>query len=621
MVRSKRKVDRSTTGTSTGSTSTRTLSTNNNDGRTRTQTRRPIQTTSHANPNANYAAKSTATATTITNTSIRRDSKKQLKTSAVRGGQIYEKASSRRIRTRAALDQSGHSELAVPLGSRNRSRQLTQQQQQQQNSSNSSNNFGFKQQRRLSHNALPEVQDLEHRLAQSSFLRVARIREGMKRQRMRQQEQEQERVLVRKHASVAATMKKHEHQKKKKKLHDNNNNNDRNRMMLPSNNPVGSQRRVSKSKSRSAPQTIQRQRSQNNSESQTQLQQLSLVQRKQNQHHVNSQVAVSITNTNSIKKKNSISRLTSPRTANAFNDQIFAASVSARVNELLISDRDSDSESDNIIFHDEEEYNLVGCKNNDKINTIDSGCMIVNGNSNSNSNNEQSKGKGKSISGHNKGKGKSINSSSNSKSDQFFFRKSKTASTTRDTTTELKESYLARGAAPAFPAKMKTEEPMVIDLSHEEDDDIAIKIEPETYSPKQPIWSSWSLPSSSRNSISNTAVQTMTQLLLDEAIGRGADFHEMEKYAKELIKLGLHSKEMILDALLNEHYVPNLEQEVGKWSWMKDYHKNVFQSWVLSFSSKNQERQHQHQQQASQNGNGMLLDQTASLYRGGSFDL
>ena len=41
----------------------------------------------------------------------------------------------------------------------------------------------------------------------------------------------------------------------------------------------------------------------------------------------------------------------------------------------------------------------------------------------------------------------------------------------------------------------------------------------------------------------------MAQLLQDEAIGRGADRYEIQVYVKHLIQLGLHSKEMMLDAL------------------------------------------------------------------------
>ncbi len=83
------------------------------------------------------------------------------------------------------------------------------------------------------------------------------------------------------------------------------------------------------------------------------------------------------------------------------------------------------------------------------------------------------------------------------------------------------------------------------------------------------------------------AIQALTQLLQDEAIGRGATRSEMKAYAQCLFELGLHSREMILDALImtsktrksNTHLASGI---VNEWKWMKPFHKTIFCRWVLS---------------------------------------
>jgi len=89
----------------------------------------------------------------------------------------------------------------------------------------------------------------------------------------------------------------------------------------------------------------------------------------------------------------------------------------------------------------------------------------------------------------------------------------------------------------------------------------------------------------------NIAVQALTQLLQDKAIGRGATRKEMKAYAQCLFELGLHSREMILDALMvtgkTKKSNTNLASGiVNEWKWMKPFHKTVFCRWVLSQEEK-----------------------------------
>lgn len=132
-----------------------------------------------------------------------------------------------------------------------------------------------------------------------------------------------------------------------------------------------------------------------------------------------------------------------------------------------------------------------------------------------------------------------------------------------DATTE----YTATGRESASTAEVSIKRE-IIDLSND-DDDLDVKVEPGTPTPKALT--------------SRVALQTMTQLLFDEAIGRGANRNEMKAYAEQLLKLGLHSKEMILDGLSNSLDL------VNNWNWMKDFHKIVFRRWVLSEQTSNQE--------------------------------
>ena len=93
----------------------------------------------------------------------------------------------------------------------------------------------------------------------------------------------------------------------------------------------------------------------------------------------------------------------------------------------------------------------------------------------------------------------------------------------------------------------------------------------------------------------NEAIRALTNLLQNEAIGRGASPKEMKEYAQCLLRLGLHSREMILDALdfskelarSSAHCVSftntvMANQVVNGWEWMKPFHRMVFGRWVLS---------------------------------------
>ena len=87
-------------------------------------------------------------------------------------------------------------------------------------------------------------------------------------------------------------------------------------------------------------------------------------------------------------------------------------------------------------------------------------------------------------------------------------------------------------------------------------------------------------------------VLTLTQLLQNEAIGRGANLKEMQSYARHLFRLGLHSKQMILDALdFNTNTLDNGNYETGanidmvsgivnRWEWMKPFHRTIFHRWI-----------------------------------------
>jgi len=87
-------------------------------------------------------------------------------------------------------------------------------------------------------------------------------------------------------------------------------------------------------------------------------------------------------------------------------------------------------------------------------------------------------------------------------------------------------------------------------------------------------------------------VLILTRILQDEAIGRGANRKEMEVYARHLFRLGLHSKEMILDALdCNPNCLDDGNRAVStdtnmtsgivnRWEWMKPFHRTVFHRWV-----------------------------------------
>jgi hypothetical protein len=66
-----------------------------------------------------------------------------------------------------------------------------------------------------------------------------------------------------------------------------------------------------------------------------------------------------------------------------------------------------------------------------------------------------------------------------------------------------------------------------------------------------------------------------------EAIGYNANDDEMEKYAKELNLLGLHSIKMIVK------YCE--DADVNEWTWMKKFHKRAFKQW-LEKKSKNEGR-------------------------------
>mmetsp|Transcript_10545 Transcript_10545/g.26608 ORF Transcript_10545/g.26608 Transcript_10545/m.26608 type:complete len:372 (+) Transcript_10545:200-1315(+) len=80
----------------------------------------------------------------------------------------------------------------------------------------------------------------------------------------------------------------------------------------------------------------------------------------------------------------------------------------------------------------------------------------------------------------------------------------------------------------------------------------------------------------------NDAIEELTKLLQDEAIGRGANRKEMKFYAQRLFQLGLHSREMILEAL-NLKKTENMDiasSIVKLWKWMKPFHKIVFSRWV-----------------------------------------
>lgn len=99
---------------------------------------------------------------------------------------------------------------------------------------------------------------------------------------------------------------------------------------------------------------------------------------------------------------------------------------------------------------------------------------------------------------------------------------------------------------------------------------------------------------SESESCTNDLVLKLTQLLEYEAIGRGADRNEMQVYARHLFKLGLHSREMILDALSfnsndldDSHNATHTNTDmasdiVKKWKWMKPFHKTCFYRWVGS---------------------------------------
>ena len=106
-----------------------------------------------------------------------------------------------------------------------------------------------------------------------------------------------------------------------------------------------------------------------------------------------------------------------------------------------------------------------------------------------------------------------------------------------------------------------------------------------------------------RDTDENDVILTLTQLLQDEAIGRGANRKEMKVYAQNLFQVGLHSREMILDALdFNSNDLADgstintsltstdmASDIVNRWEWMKPFHKSMFYRWVWS--------QHQQQQQ------------------------
>jgi len=87
------------------------------------------------------------------------------------------------------------------------------------------------------------------------------------------------------------------------------------------------------------------------------------------------------------------------------------------------------------------------------------------------------------------------------------------------------------------------------------------------------------------DSSENDLLLTLTQFLKDEAIGRDANRNEMKVYAQHLFRLGLHSREMILDALDFNATCTTTDTDtasgiVEKWEWMKPFHKTVFYRWV-----------------------------------------
>jgi len=93
---------------------------------------------------------------------------------------------------------------------------------------------------------------------------------------------------------------------------------------------------------------------------------------------------------------------------------------------------------------------------------------------------------------------------------------------------------------------------------------------------------------------SSDSLLALTELLEEKAIGRGADRNEMRAYARNLFRLGLHSKEMILDALNSDDVDCNnpntMSGIVFGWKWMKPFHKTIFRRWVLT----EQQRQRMH---------------------------
>eukprot|EP00536_Pseudo-nitzschia_multiseries_P000537 jgi/Psemu1/300142/fgenesh1_kg.6_\ len=256
--------------------------------------------------------------------SLQRDSGKQLRASAVRGGQIFEKASSRMSRNRAALEKSGDAETSVALGSRSRNRAEQQQQQQQPNQQ--PNQQRRRKPQHLPSRRLPEVEVLQHQFAQKSFCRSAMIRDGLKRKR------QQELTQPRRHAVTASVT----------------------RMSHKTN--VKAERRTPKS-SRVVPSHLQR------------------AQKQRRTQHKNR-------NNNNRERQNPLAdepapkAPVSPRTANAANDQVFAANVSARVNGLLDSDNESggsDQEDDN----DNDDGNFMDNDENDQTLTNPKRCRVT----------------------------------------------------------------------------------------------------------------------------------------------------------------------------------------------------------------------------------------------------
>lgn len=75
-------------------------------------------------------------------------------------------------------------------------------------------------------------------------------------------------------------------------------------------------------------------------------------------------------------------------------------------------------------------------------------------------------------------------------------------------------------------------------------------------------------------------VSALADWLMVAVVGNGADPHEMETYARELWKLGLHSEALIQDTCSTF--------DVICWRWMKPYHRKVLLQWVQKNCAGNQ---------------------------------